>query len=232
MGAVIRREAAADARTYSFEDLEHRARAILAAAEERARALTAEAERRARDLLEQSRQEGYAAGFSVGRAAGREQAYAEARAAAIEAVQADLRQAVAAFESARTALEREQRSLLACAEAGLIRLALAIATRVCKRLLADPGPVALANARALLDAVARDCAVELRVHPDDLAHLRDLAAEAARPSELVALVPDAKVPRGGCVLRAGDATAVATVEEQLERIAAALCADAACEEAP
>ncbi len=232
MGAVIRRETAADARTFSFEDLDRRARAILAAAEERARALTADAERRAQALTERSRQEGYAAGLAEGRTAGRQQAYAEARAAATQAVQADVTQAVAALQAARDAFERERRNLLAQAEAGLIRLALAVATRVCKRLLADPGPVARANARALLDAVARDHAVELHVHPDDLAHLTDLAEAVGRPSEFVALLPDPDVPRGGCVLRTGDSTAVATVAEQLDRIAAALCVDAAREDAP
>lgn len=235
MAAVIRRESGAAAAAFSFEDVEQRARAIVAEAEARARGILQAAEQQARAHVESRRRAGYAEGHAQGRAEGRAQVQAEARAAAVAAAQAEVAHVVRALSAALTQLDQQKRALLAAAEAGLIELAVAIARRVCKVLVDGSAAPARANARALLESVAHHADVELCLHPDDCARLGEVAAElaagvAALPH--VSIRPDPAVARGGCVLRTRDGEIDAAIEGQLDRIAAALGAGRAAEPVP
>ena len=87
---------------------------------------------------------------------------------------------------------------------------------------------ARANARTLLDMVKHVEDLELHVHPAELQTLQDVAADFVQSTgrqQHVTLVADPAVTRGGCVLRTRAGLIDASVESQLERIAATLCED-------
>ncbi len=228
MGAVIRREDALSAREFSFADVERQAREILAQAQRKGRELLAAAEARARDVIEARKQEAHRTGLAEGRRDGLEQALAEARDAALRDAQADLTRLAEALTAALADYERRKHHLLALAEADLIKLAIAIARRVCKLRVETSVASTQANVRALLDMIKHHEDLELRVSPAEYDLLRQILPELTRraaESEHVAIQADPEVARGGCRLCTRDGTIEASVEEQLDRIAQALCAD-------
>lgn len=223
---VIRREGLAPAAAFSFTDLQQEARRIVEAARMQARALIAAAQANADKI----RAAAEATGHQAGLAAGRQQGYAAARQAADERALADaqgeLQQLGHALSQALQAFEAQRQHLLARAEAGLIDLAVAIATRVCKHVAAHDPQVAAANARALLEMVREQRAATLHLHPVDHEHLSAiLPQDAAQISALLslALTADPRVERGGCILHTGVGSLDARISTQLDRVAAALC---------
>jgi flagellar biosynthesis/type III secretory pathway protein FliH len=214
---------------FSFEDVERKAAALLADARARAAAILAEAERRATEEGQRLRRAAHAEGLAEGRATGMREVRAESWQAALEETRARLTSLAAALESALAELDQNQRRLLAQAESGLIRLAVEIARRVCKVRVDAGGEAAAANARALLEIVRGAGDIEVCLHPDDLAALRDVAGDSAtRIADLehVRLAPDESLGRGDCRLLTRDGRIDASVSVQLDRIAAAICGPA------
>lgn len=237
MGNVIRREDFVSSPTYSFEDIEARARKIIADAEFEARQIVDRANAHARKAVrdgesrvhtttDQHRRQAYERGLEEGRAKGFEQARRDGREAATREAREALAGAIEALSRGFQQFELEKRALLARAESGLIELALAVARRVC-RLHVEQVPVAARdNARALLEMVSHHDDVEVRLNPEDCELLGDVAGQLVHLSEglqHVTIRPDAAVDRGGCVLKTRAGTIDATVAQQLDRLAAALC---------
>jgi len=225
VGSVIRREMFASTPRLSFEDLEQRARQVLEAARRQAAAILRNAEQQARQRAEQRYREAYEQGRREGRQAGFEEARREAAEQAkqqareqLDRLQATLRQALEGFDTAK-------RRLLAQAERGVVRLAVAVAQRVCKRVALQSGDAALANAQHLLAMARHEHDLVLRVHPADAealrAHLPDLMQQIEQ-AQHVSVEEDESVPRGGCVLAAREGTLDATIETQIDRLALAL----------
>jgi flagellar assembly protein FliH len=239
---VIRREQAPAVAAFSFDDLEARARRILADAKaaaaqmlSRAQAAAARAEQEAQTRIAAAHAAALEEARRAGRAAALTQVRAEASEEARRAARAELDRLTAALSAALAEYDRSKRALLAPAESGLVELALAIARRVCKLELEPPGVVAAANARALLELVRHDHDLELHVHPADhellAANVREFAARTL-DLQHVRIEPDDSVARGGCVLRTSAGRITARIEEQLERLAAALCGRPADSAAP
>ena len=225
MAGIIRREQVSSARVFSLTDLEQQGRQILEAAQVRAQQTLRAAEQRGRQLREEQEQAGYQAGLEEGRAAGLEQSRQEARAAAVQEARQQIAALVRALTAALNEFEQVKRSLIASAESGLIELALAVARRVCKLEAGASSAAAQANVRALLEMVQHVGDAELRLNPAEYEQLRELAPELpAHAGQLRhgGIVADPGVGRGGCVLRTRDGEIDATIETQLQRIAAAL----------
>lgn len=224
---VIRKESSAAAKSFSFTDLERQGRELLARAEMRAQQMIRDAQAQIRATAEARQQAGYEQGLAEGRQAGLAQIREEAREAAHQAAREELAHLLGALGNGLEEFERQRRSLLALAESGLIELAVAIARRVCKMCAAASPDAARANARALLELVQHQGDLELHVHPDEHELLGDVAGEfAAATAHLghVTLVPDPAVARGGCVLQTKDGAIDATIDGQIERVAAAISA--------
>jgi len=233
MAAVIRRENLTSGRSYSFADVEREAGEIIARANAEAERLLAGTRRQIAAAHEQAQhqattrqREAREQGLVQGRHNGFEAAKQEARAAAIQAAQDELRQLTQALRAAFSEYEHNKHGLLAVAEAGLIELALAIARRVCKTVAeASPDP-AHANVRALLELVRHQDDLQVRLHPVDHKLLatapENLVAQAA-DLQHVQLIADPTVERGGCVLTSRDGTLDANISTQLDRIAAVIC---------
>ncbi len=223
---VIRREQVAGLRPFSFEDVERRANELLAAARVQAGQIVRDAENQARQVTERRRREGYEQGLVAGREAGRQQACSEARAAAEQAARGEIDQLIRALRGGLAEYERGKRGLLAQAESGLIELALAIATRICKLTAGASSAAAQANCRTLLESVQHAHDVEVHFAPPDYERLAEVAPALAREVaglEHVRIVADAEVVAGGCVIRTRDGLLDATLDTQLQRVAAAIC---------
>ena len=106
-----------------------------------------------------------------------------------------------------------------------IRLAIAIARRVVKRVTALPevaSAVAVDNAAEALEIVGRQTDVALHVNPADFDAITAFAAglvESGRESRHVRLVADPSVAPGGCLLTTAEGRVDASLEKQVDRIA-------------
>jgi flagellar assembly protein FliH len=215
-------------RRFNLADIEAEARGMIAAARERAKRVLAEASAQASAMREDAHREGHQKGYEEGTVAGREAGHAEAFAEAARRFaeeQASLvescRSMVAAFEEAKARLLREAR-------ADVLELAVAIARRVLKVASLDRNVMdeaVVANAAEMLELVGAQSDPVLHVHPSNAEAMETFAghlAEAGRTSRHVTVVADADVPPGGCVLTTREGRIDATIETQIERIAALL----------
>lgn len=232
---------ARDAVVLNLGDLQRQGEQIVEQARRRADAIVKEAQAERERLLagasELGRQEGhakgYAEGLEQGKTAGQAQTMAEVR-PRLEALQAAWAGALDAFLADRARMLHE-------AETDVLRLAVAIAERVTKRVVLLNPAVVVDQLRAALGLIVRPTALDLAISPDD----RALAAQALPdllkrfPSVLHAeLLDDPTLPRGSCVVRTRggrpDAAEAATetgggggeidasIGTQMERIALAL----------
>ncbi len=215
----------AGATLFSFADLERQGREILSRARAEAARLLSEAAVHAEQVALKRHAEAYQRGLTEGRRRGLEEVRREARQAAIQAAQAELKELSGALTAGLAEYERQRHSLIAQAESGLIELAVAIARRACKvRVEASAEPVR-ANIRALLEMAAPHADCELRVSPTDYQRLTEVMPELIQRAgqfEHVALKPDPTVASGGCVLQTRGGVMDASMDGQLDRIAAAI----------
>jgi flagellar assembly protein FliH len=224
-----------------WEEAEARIRAERAAVLEECAARRRELDERLAEETVRARETGYAAGYGLGLAEGREQGrlagLAEGRAAGVEegrrqaeeALQGELRQAAAALRLAVAALDRERERLAAEARGEVVAIALEVARKLVKREVRCAGDVALRNLEAAVALIFRrgDAVVEL--HPDDVAAVEAAVAEGspwAADFHSVKLRAAPEIERGGCRVLTGAGCVDSTLAVQLELIEAALLADA------
>lgn len=160
------------------------------------------------ELQRQAREEGYAAGLAQGlaeaRAKGREQA--------------------ARLESICTQAARPLAELDAAVEQELARMAVLVARRVLAQELATrPETIveAVRQAAAALPAATRE--LRVRLHPDDLALVRELDAAETHWQ----LVADPALKRGDCLLESERSRLDARVETRLAVMVDAVLGDEA-----
>ena len=159
-------------------------------------------------LERQAREEGYAAGHAQGLAEARAQG--RERVARLEAI---CKQAARPLDALDAAVEQE-----------LAQLALLVARRVIAHELATRPELivqAVRQAAAALPAATRE--LKVRLHPDDLALLREL--DAVEPHWQ--LVADAALGRGDCLLESERSRLDARVETRLAAMVDAVLGDEA-----
>lgn len=228
MPGVIRKPRFKASPSFSFPDLEAQASAILRRANTDAQQIIGDARRLAAKERDAVHAQARAQGLEQGRREGQEQASRQAAAAALRDAKQELDRLLHALRAGLAEYERRRNDLLAAAESELIRLALAIARRVCKRAAArDPG-VAAANMQALLQLVQHEHDLVVRVSPPELDRLQEIANEfvqSAGESRHVRVEADPALERGDCVLVTRTGTVDASLNVQLDRIAEALLND-------
>ncbi|MCU1473810.1 FliH/SctL family protein [Amnibacterium sp.] len=173
------------------------------------------------EIAERARVQGHAAGYAAGRreaAAMLEQDRSVLRAEADRVLAGEIvrvRSAAAALEAAAASLRAVAGSSNAVVDEAVLAAAVDIAELVLGRELADrPGSAVAAVRRAL--AAAGDAPVRLlRLHPDDLALVEEVAA-AEHPS--VRLVADAGLDRGDAVADLADGSVDARIGAALDRV--------------
>lgn len=173
----------------------------------RTRAQQAEQELPAEDPVADA----YALGFAQGRAEGE------------RAERARLGPAVRAAEEAITAINEADAHWTGAVEENLVTLALAMARHLVDREVAEDPEVIERLVRRALEAFPVDQPVQVRVHPDDLALIRELrderpAAAFGRQESQTVWHPDARISRGGCLVEGRDRIVDGRIETALERI--------------
>ncbi len=228
MPGVIRRNIPVQTSVLSLDKLERQAAEILSRAEKTAGDRCRELQKQAEAEIQSERERGYQQGLAEGRKAGLEETRAAAN-AAIEQARTEARAGNASLTQALHAALREisdrRHRLFAEAERGLIQLSLAIARRLCGESIRQSSQPAVEATCRLLDLVRHARDVELQVNPSELQLLNSVAAEFVQQSDVlehVRVVANADISRGGAILNAADGTIDATIETQLDRIAAAL----------
>jgi flagellar assembly protein FliH len=232
MPSLIRQETNRTASPFSFDDLEQRAAGIIASAQLRARQIIQEAQQQVdtlramvhNDAFETGRAEGYAAGHK----AGFEEAFAQARHEALTAAREETDHCAAALTDGARQFARSKRKLLAEAEYGLVRLAVALAQRVCKIAWKSGEAPLAANAQALL-AIAAGCGdLELHLSKPDVEVIEEAQPEllaALRNTPHVSLHVQDDAPRGTCRIVTAAASLDASLDIQLERLAQDICGE-------
>lgn len=116
-------------------------------------------------------------------------------------------------DEAIVAIHTARGQWLAHWESAAVRLAVAIASRVVRREVAQSPPITLGLVREALELAAGSSHVQLRLHPDDLnalgTHVTRLVDELARLGSCE-IVADEHIERGGCRLD----TRFGTIDQQ------------------
>lgn len=207
-------------------DLGRQAAELRASAEARAARIIAEAQadadRRTADAAEIGRREGHLEGMQKGLEEGRQKGRAEAL--------ASMNSQLAALQQTWTQLarqwEQQRVELTLDASHAVLQLAMALAERVVRRVIAAEPGVVVDQVAAALSHVLHPVDPALRIHPEDRPLLEQAMPELLRTfSQLqhLKLVDDPTVSRGGCVLHSGQGVVDAQVDVQLRRIAELLC---------
>ncbi|TWT45439.1 flagellar assembly protein H [Phycisphaerae bacterium RAS1] len=230
MAGILRHGTYKAASAFSFESVESQADRIVADARVRAARLLEEAAERARAEFAAQRERLFAQGVADGRAAGIEQIHQEARQAVFGEMRASVAQLAATLQTLIQSIEQRKHRLLAEAETGLIELALEIARRVCKSSALQSTDAAVENVRCALGLVRHAADVEVLLCPEEHALLAEFAPEFAAGVQRLQHVRFGVSPeatRGGCIVRTIDGEIDATFETQLQRLADLLVCDAA-----
>ncbi|MBP7779336.1 MAG: hypothetical protein KA371_19635 [Acidobacteria bacterium] len=156
--------------------------------------------------------------FTKGYAQG-ERAGAEAGASRAEATLGRLAQTLDDLQALRADLIRRT-------EREVVELALAIARKVLQREVSLDRDLLMAMARVALDRLADIATASIRLHPDDYAGVMLGRGPSAVSTHGVAIVADASVRRGGCVVQSEFGSVDIGVETQIDELAQALFGDA------
>ena len=156
--------------------------------------------------------EAFAKGYEQGERAG-----AEAAAQRAEAILRRLTQTLDELTTLRVKMIHQT-------ERQMVQLALAVARRIVHREVSLDQDLLVAVARVALDRLGDSAQVTIRLHPEEYE-----ATGAARVAQLtsanVTVVPDARIPRGGCRVESNVGSLDAGVDAQLQEIAHSLLGD-------
>lgn len=213
---------------FSLRDVERVARQMLIDARTQADQVLGQARVDAEHLRAQAHAEGLAQGRAEGLQRGIEEGKALGRQAAVEEHRAALAELSRTLAETLRQVELARESLLAEAHRDVIRLAVAIARRVTRRLgESDDRVLRVVAADAVRLAVSRSD-LRIAVHPSQLDLLQQTLAELQvhfprlRHAEIS---PDDTVAPGGCRVHSAGGLIDADLDAQVQRIADELLAD-------
>jgi len=210
---------------FSMMDVERHAKNLILRAQQRAEQLLAAAQTEAQSLKTEAytagkidgRREGTAEGLTQGRQAGHQQALTEFK--------AQFTQASAAFNAAATTLDQSRNQMEGEGLVEVVKLALSIARRITKRQAVLDPQVLIENLREAMKLVIKSADIRIAIHPSQ----RKLLDETLPALQLqwptlahVTVIEDAALQPGGCRVFTETGQIDATVDTQLDRIAAEL----------
>jgi flagellar assembly protein FliH len=210
---------------FSMMDVERHAKNLILRAQQRAEQLLAAAQAEAQSLKTEAytagkidgRREGTAEGLTQGRQAGHQQALTEFK--------AQFTQASAAFNAAATMLDQSRNQMEGEALVEVVKLALSIARRITKRQAVLDPQVLIENLREAMKLVIKSADIRIAIHPSQRKLLNETlpALQLQWPTLAhVTVIEDAALQPGGCRVFTETGQIDATVETQLDRIAAEL----------
>ena len=210
---------------FSMADVERQAKAVLLRAQAKAEQLFSAAQAEGQLIKTQARNEGLREGFEQGRVEGFEAGRKAGHQDALNEHRQSFTQATQSLSAALVDFDRNRANFDSSAAESVVKLSLAIAARVTKRQAALDPAVLLANVREAAKLVVRSCDVRIAVHPRQRqtleAALPDLKLEIPVLGH-AAIVEDTGISPGGCRVYTEHGQIDATIDEQLNRIAAEL----------
>lgn len=186
----------------------------------------AQARREVDRIREDARREGFADGLAAGHEEGRRQALDEAR----RKLATDQRMLIDTMNAIIRQFRERRDQLLLAARRDALALAIAIARRITDKVSQDSemAPATAVDAcREALGLIGRASEVRVRVHPEDLAALKQFLtrADLSAFGGDIDVIADDEIARGGAVAQTNDCRIDAAVSQRVERIADALLAD-------
>lgn len=191
-----------DAIVLDLGDLQRQAAAIVAGARIEADRIAAAARAERERIVAGAAEEGRAKGYEAGRVAGHTAGVEQGRAAAAAEFKDRFAKLEAAWTEAFNSFESRREEFLRSAQTDVLRLALAIAERITKRLIDSDPQVAAAQLEALLGVIVRRTQLVVRINPADRDVLQaGLPQLLARFSQVrhIELVDDPSLARGSCI---------------------------------
>jgi len=216
-----------DAIVLDLGDLRRHAADVLAAAQAQADQIITDARAQREQILHGADAEGLERGFQRGFDDGMIAGIRQGQQQAAEERRAELAPLVDGWAKALDRFESERERMLAQAQRDVIRLAVQIAQRVCKRTVELDPTTVRGQIAEVLALVMTPTKVHLVINPTDRTIAADaLPALVARlhAARDVTLVDDPAMPRGSCEARLAESGARidGTIRTQLDRIVEAL----------
>jgi len=210
-----------DAVVLDLGDLRRQAEGVLERARAEGEAMLAQARAEAAAIAPRAREEARKQGLEQGLREGREQGAAKGRAEAFEESRAAIDNVIAGWTEALERWERDRGAMFLEAREDVLALALAIAERVCHRVVeVDPACVVDQIAAALSIAAVRSTA-RVRMNPGDRAVVDQAwPALVQRLSQCAhaKVEDDPSIERGGCRVITDHGSIDASISLQIDRI--------------
>lgn len=212
-------------RVFQMRDVEHQAAGLVELARKQAANVLTRADAEAERMREDARGEGFDEGRREGLEAGRREGLEEGRQAAYSEHATQLTHLVQTLSAALVEIETHRQALADEAAAAIARLSVALAEKVTKRKgFLDPG-VLERNVAAAARLATDSHDVRLVVHPSQVEQLIEVVDELKLQWPALAhatVVEDDGIAPGGVRLQAVGCEVDATLETQLEKLAAEL----------
>jgi len=215
-------EVAKQAVTLHLGDLEREGAAMIAHAKTRAESILAKGRAERDRLIAGAAERGYKAGYARGHAEGLAKGSETGEAQALEHTSAAISALVEQWGLVLSRFESSRERMISEARADIVHLAAMVAEKVARRSVElDPGVVERAM-EAALRRVVGPTALTVVVHPDELSlseRLLPVLLDRVGSSAHGAVVADASVERGGCIVRtSGGGVIDADVRAAIERV--------------
>jgi flagellar assembly protein FliH len=196
------RDLARDAIVLDLGDLQRQAGEIVTNAKAQAATIAAQARADRDRIICGAEETGRAQGFAAGKQDGHQAGFAEGRAAAIAEMKERLGKLETAWAAALESFQASRDDMLRLSQRDVLRLALGVAERVTKRVVAADPQVVVSQLEAVLAVIVRPTELSVRIHPDDrevlAAALPQLTARFSQARH-IELVDDPSVGVGSCV---------------------------------
>ena len=141
----------------------------------------------------------------------------EGEAAARQALEAAVRDAIGQFAQAVTEVASCRAEVIRRAEAEIVQLSVEIARRIVHRELSVDGSALAALIKAALDKLGDQEVFRVRVHPEQQQAMRACLDELGRGSN-IDVIGDPSQPRGGAIFEGSRGVLDASIETQLREI--------------
>jgi flagellar assembly protein FliH len=212
---------AASASVFNFDDLRRQCDDFLADSRQTAEQLVAQATAEAEEIRRQAYAEGFQAGQAAGLAAAEQAIETKAVEIAKRQTEARIQTALPALTESVRALRWERDRWLACWEQEAVKLSAAIAERIVRAELRRHPEISRCMLREALELAAGSSTLKVRLHPQDLAILREYGQdEFSSPTQTgeAEFHPDPAVSPGGCVIETRHGVVDARIETLIHRI--------------
>lgn len=217
MGLIKSANMPAAVSPFSMKDVERQAVALLGQARREAERFLVAAQAAGEELKSQAR----TAGHVQGRTEGHKEGFSAGREEGLEERRAELNGLVGALMEAAEQVNTSRLELEAAALNDVLRLAVAIAERVTKRVGVLDAEAAVANVAEAMKLVGHESDIRIAIHPSQKAALSAALPELRREwpkLEHVELIEDVGLAPGGCRVFTAHGQVDGDLDEQLRRI--------------